>query len=121
MSRRRKSKSSASGGIVSILILIFLLSLCGNCSRSNSSKTPQDIMETNYSRTQWSQRYTETRSMQKTVAEATVERKKIEMTLTGIHWITVIPTQRYLSTVHAEETRVIRQATVEAILTESSK
>lgn len=78
-------------------------------------------MGTNYSRTQWRQRYTETRSIHLTMVESTRERRFIEGTVTEVYQKTVRPTEWYLSTVRAEETKEIRQATVEAILTESSK
>lgn len=78
-------------------------------------------MTREYSYEQWLKGHTETRSIHLTMVESTRERRFIEGTVTEVYRKTVRPTEWYLSTVRAEETKEIRQATVEAILTESSK
>ena len=114
--RKRKTKSVSFSTFAALLFLFWLLTQCGRYSRENHAGEPIDLLSHSLTSTQIRLNYTATKAMHYTVVESTLEQKRIEQTVDYILDQTERPTREYLSTAHAEETRVIRQATVEYIL-----
>lgn len=131
---RRKKKSNEVKGCVYFAVVLIILFMCAvsRCTQNSvSSKMQTTTSESNgfvdrtpppptETRMSGKEAMDATRWMRHTVVQETLERKRIESTMTEIVKRTERPTEWYLATVDAIKTRAVQQATMEVLMTEAA-